>query len=252
MKIINNDVNLDHLALREIPSVLDGITITNGGLDVSYNSLTDLKNSPVEIDTAYNCSHNRKLSSLSGISKRVGALNATFCSLTNLEGFPEIKSQYYSKMASRLMKVNLKHNQLTSLKGLPNDLPASLSLSFNPLTSLEGCSKIIGGKLDLVNTNIKSMVGGPSLIAGDLDLVGSSINTVVGFPANIYGDIFIGDTPLGKLIFEGPETITWFLKLLKDYGCTLHGSVYESEEDYLEQREEAARAHIDRIPGYDY
>lgn len=252
MKIINNDVNLDHLALREIPSILNEITITNGGLNVSYNSLTNLKNSPVEVDTEYNCSHNRRLSSLAGISKRVGALNATFCALTNLEGFPQIISSYYSKITKRLMKVSLRHNRLTSLKGLPNDLPASLSLSFNPLTSLDGCSKIIGGTLDLVNTNIKSMVGGPNLIDGDLDLVGSSINTVVGFPTNIYGNIFIGDTPLGKQIFEGPETIEWFLKQLEVNGCTLHGSVYESEDDYLEQHEEPERARIDRIPGYDY
>ena len=95
MKKITGDVNLNNLYLREIPSILNDVSI-EGILNIADNRIKNLNNFPLECDSV-DLSDN-PLTSLVGIKQKyIRDLEASRTKIQNLEGCPEIVSQLLIK-----------------------------------------------------------------------------------------------------------------------------------------------------------
>lgn len=237
MKTIDGDVNLTELNFKEIPEILKDVHI-KGGFYIPYNRLRNLNNSPAKVDYTFNCSTNR-IRNFVGGPKEVGQLQAIQCGLTSLEGFPKIvkSTNPYTKG-----RVDISHNDLTSLVGLPESISGNLMIGSNPLKSLQGCSRSINGDFEAFNTQITSMIGGPEIIKGDCFINETELMSLEGFPKHIGGNLFIGDTPLWadlmKKIGTSYKVKELLSDLLRSIKCRLDGDIYEDEADYDNAAEE--------------
>jgi len=84
-KVIEGDVNLDYLYLKDIPDILNGVVI-DGYLYLNYNKLTSLKNCPIRVGGKFEISKN-KITSLIGAPEYVGSdFDCYHNLLTTLEG----------------------------------------------------------------------------------------------------------------------------------------------------------------------
>lgn len=229
MKTIDGNVNLNNLNLRELPEILKGVHI-NGSFDVSFNNLKTLNNSPESVKNNFICHHNKYLKSFVGGPKTVGNLSALSSGLTSLEGFPNIQP-------TRCQKIDISNCKLTSLKGLPEMCPGTLSIFGNStLKSLEGCSQYVFGDFEALWLPITSMVGGPRKIYGDCHLFETNIESLDGIPEYIKGNLYIGDTPLWyKLhpVSKTPESIKQSKQLLNELHskCNILGGVYANKDN---------------------
>ena len=238
MKVIKGDVNLDYLNLREIPEILKDVSI-EGSLSLYSNNLRSLKNCPKKIIRHLNVANNRSLRSLVGGPEEVGAIDVHNCNLTSLEGFPKI---VYPKIFSG-GRVDVSGNKLTSLVGLPQEL-SELVIYNNPgLKTLQGSPKIIRGTFEALWLPITNMIGGPTVIYEDLYLYDTEINSLEGFPKEVGGNIFLGNTPLGSILFptrNTPETNRKSKELLDTIYkiCDIGGGIYRTADDIEEENPE--------------
>lgn len=251
MKTIDGDVNLTELNFKEIPEILKDVHI-KGGFYIPYNRLRNLNNSPAKVDLIFNCSTNR-IRNFVGGPKEVGQLQAIQCGLTSLEGFPKIVTSNNRYVKGR---VDISHNNLTSLVGLPESISGNLMIGSNPLKSLQGCSRSINGDFEAFNTQITSMIGGPEIIRGDCFLNETELMSLEGFPRHIEGNLFIGDTPLWADLMKKTGSLTWssykvkelLSDLLRSIKCRLDGDIYEDESDYDNAAEEMSDDDYDYEP----
>lgn len=247
MKVITGDVNLTELSFKEIPAILKDVHI-RGSFFIPYNILKNLNNSPSKVDYTFNCSDNR-IRNFVGGPKEVGQLQAIMCGLTSLEGFPKIVK---STNPSTKGKVDISHNNLTSLVGLPERIDSDLMINSNPLKSLQGCSKSINGDFHAFNTQITNMIGGPVIIGGDCFVNETNLISLEGFPRHIEGNLFIGDTPLWNDLMKKTGSSYKVKELLSDLlrsiKCTLDGDIYEDEADYDAAADEMSDDDYDYSP----
>ena len=247
MKTIDGDVNLTELHFKEIPEILKDIHI-KGSFYIPYNRLRNLNNSPAKVNYIFNCSANR-IRNFVGGPKEIGELKAIMCGLTSLEGFPKIvkSTNPYTKG-----RVDISHNDLTSLVGLPESISGNLMIGSNPLKSLQGCSRSINGDFEAFNTQITSMIGGPEIIRGDCFVNETELTSLEGFPRHIEGNLFIGDTPLWadlmKKTGSSYKVKQLISDLLRSVKCTLDGDIYEDEADYDNSAEEMSDDDYDYEP----
>ena len=158
-KIIDGDVKLQNLCLRNLPDSLLDVKIM-GMFDCRWNDLISLENAPnIKDDSFFYCGAN-KLTNLIGIPLNFGKQCTFNCSdneLTSLEGAP---TDVWSFDCSSNKLINLEHapkivagdffcvaNRLESLKGAPDTVNGCFMCLDNPLISLEGIPKKIGKKL---------------------------------------------------------------------------------------------------------
>jgi hypothetical protein len=138
-------------------------------IDFSHNkSLYTLENGPIEAYTVsiHSCPN---LKSLKYSPKLFDSLNATNNNFESLEGLT----------VKKLVNVNLQNsNELVNLKGCPDTITRSLTLSFSPkLKSLEGGPSYVGSSLrldscmNLESLNFLPKFIGTSLILGNLPKV---------------------------------------------------------------------------------
>jgi hypothetical protein len=238
MKVIKGDVNLNYLHLREIPEILKDVSI-EGALGLSNNNLRSLKNCPKTVSGVFGCTNNRGLQSLIGGPEQVGAIDVHNCNLTSLEGFPKIvKSGNF--LGGR---VDVSGNKLTSLVGLPEEL-SELVIYNNPgLKTLQGCPKIIRGSFEALWLPITNMIGGPTVVYDDLLLYDTEINSLEGFPEAVGGNIYLGNTPLGSILFPRIVTLETNRKsqelINKIHSiCDIGGGIYKTEDDIEEENPE--------------
>ena len=250
MKTIEGDVNLTELNFKEIPEILKDVHI-KGGFYIPYNRLKNLNNSPAKVDLIFNCSTNR-IRNFVGGPKEVGQLQAIQCGLTSLEGFPKIITPNNRYVKGR---VDISHNNLTSLVGLPESIDGNLMIGSNPLKSLQGCSRSINGDFEAFNTQITSMIGGPEIIKGDCFINETELTSLEGFPKHIGGNLFIGDTPLWRDLknrISRPDRSNKVKQLisdlLKSINCRLDGHIYEDESDYDYEPDEMSDDDYDYEP----
>lgn len=235
MKVINGDINLSELYFKEIPEVLKDIHVKNGNFVIINNRLSNLNNSPQKVDGIFNCGKNKLLKSFNGGPKEVGGLYAFDCGLTSLEGFPKILSHH---KAWRGSVVDISHNKLTSLVGLPKSgWSGNLCIYYNNITSLEGCPEHIRGDFEASHIPITNMIGGPQHVSGHCLLNNTYINTLEGFPTRIGGNIFIGNTPLWEKLSKkyGRDKAKEHIKIKLMRVGRFEGYVYEDEEDFDNQ-----------------
>lgn len=232
MKVINGDVSLYNLNFKEIPEILKDVTI-EGNLILSNNNLRNLKNCPKKIVRHLVVSNNRSLRSLVGGPEEVGDIDISNCNLTSLEGFP--------KLIKANSSVDISGNKLTSLVGLPPEEVGNLTIYNNPgLKTLQGCPKLIRGGFEALWLPITNMIGGPTVIYEDLLLYDTEINSLEGFPKEVGGNIFLGNSPLGDILFptrNTPETNRKSKELLDAIYkiCDIGGGIYRTADDVDEE-----------------
>jgi len=215
MKYIDGYVQINNLYLKEIPEILNGVHI-KGDFDVSFNILKSLNNSPVKVDGAFKCRYNKNLKSLVGGPKEVKSLIANNCSLRDLNGIPNFSAPIYKYINTG--NIDLSSNQLTSLVGLPTKVFGKLSIYNNP--------------------GLKTF--GPKYVGGDLYLYDTDINSLEGFPEEVSGNVFLGNTPLGSILFPTNGGQTSKAHALYDEIrkiCKIHGDIYKTIEDVEENPE---------------
>ena len=100
MKIINQDVDINHLYLTELPEFLSGLYI-NGNFYCSSNQLTSLQGAPKSVKGSFHCENNQ-LTSLQGAPKSIrGDFDCNSNQLTSLQGAPEsVGGDFYCKSNS--------------------------------------------------------------------------------------------------------------------------------------------------------
>lgn len=188
MKIINGDVNLKFLSLKDIPDSI-AIDECTGFYDVSSNRLTSLKNSPQKVD-CFSCAHNNltsliggpkfvndvyrcennKLTSLDGIATFIG--NETRYSKTLVSSYNKITSlEGYGFENTRFFNFNFGHNNLVSLNGSPQIVESTYQCNNNPITSFIGAPKEIGRYF----------------VADDLP----KLNSLDGFPKRVMSNVYL-------------------------------------------------------------
>jgi hypothetical protein len=87
------------------------------------------------------------------------------------------------------------------------------------------------------------MIGGPTVIYDDLLLYDTEINSLEGFPKKVGGNIFLGNTPLGSILFptrNTPETNRKSKELLDTIYkiCDIGGGIYKTADDIEEENPE--------------
>jgi len=98
------------------------------------------------------------------------------------------------------------YNNLTSLRGCPQNVGKDFGCSWNWLKSLEGCPQTIGGSFWCGNNGITSLVGCPQTIGGSFYCDYTRLVNLIGCTKNIIGDLNCHGVQLAS--FEGnPETI---------------------------------------------
>jgi hypothetical protein len=133
-KVIEGDVYLNNLYLKELPEWLSDVEV-KGRFYCRNNKLTTLQGAPKTVGGDFSCSFN-KLTTLAGAPKIVKG--SFFChanKLTTLAGAPEtVGDSFYCN-----------DNKLTTLQGGPKTLGGSFSCSDNKLTTLAGAPETLGG-----------------------------------------------------------------------------------------------------------
>jgi len=121
MKIIEGNLDLDRLHLKELPEILSTVDKIEGYFSASDNRLTSLKNCPRIVGESVYLGYNEKLK--------------------NLVGGPEIVGKNYSVASC---------HELISLQGIPNIIPGNLNITSNyKLVDFTYFPKKIGGDLEV-------------------------------------------------------------------------------------------------------
>ena len=80
-----------------------------------------------------------------------------------------------------------KLNELTSLKGAPQEVGGDFNCKENKLTSLEGAPQEVGGDLDCSENNLTSLKGAPQEVGGSFDCWGNNLTSLDGAPQEVSG-----------------------------------------------------------------
>ena len=100
----------------------------------------------------------------------------------NIKEFP-----YFIQFGTVKGNFDCKHNNLTSLKGVPREVKGTFDCSRNDLTSLEGAPKKVGEDFDCAHNYITSLKGVPDKIKGSFDCGGNNLEDLKGAPKVVGG-----------------------------------------------------------------
>lgn len=94
----------------------------------------------------------------------------------------------------------IKHSNLTSLLGCPDETPGGFNCSGNELKSLEGCPKKCGGDFLCVDNELTSLVGMPAVIdRGNFYCQHNKLTSLEGCSTIVSKDFICGDNDLTSL-----------------------------------------------------
>ena len=141
----------------------------------TYNSSTGL----VDVVGSFDC-RSELLKTLSGV--KFGKVSGDFYyegnQLTTLKGAPqEVGGDF-----------DCQRNILTSLEGAPQEVGGYFYCSGNKLTSLEGAPEKIGGDFVCYSNSLTSLEGAPQEVGGDFYCSGNKLTSLEGAPEKIGGD----------------------------------------------------------------
>ena len=172
---VNNNVNISHKNLEEIPvkfgiiigdfnchdnklTSLEGCPqIVNSGFNCSKNNLTNLEGCPQIVNSSFNCSNNNLKSLKDCLEIINGSFNCNVNDLISLEYCPKIiNGSFYCSS-----------NGLKNLDYCPEEIKNNFDCSYNELTRLKGCPEIINGIFDCYNNNLTSFEYFPLKIKGN-------------------------------------------------------------------------------------
>lgn len=115
-------------------------------------------------------------------------------SYKNIKEFP-----YFIQFGTIKGNFDCKHNNLTSLKGVPREVKETFDCSCNDLTSLEGAPEKVGRSFDCAHNYITSLEGAPDKIKGYFDCGCNEIKDLKGAPKVVGGYFDCGDNNLTSL-----------------------------------------------------
>ena len=92
-----------------------------------------------------------------------------------------------------------KHNNLTSLKGVPREVKGDFDCACNDLTSLEGAPEKVGRSFDCAHNYLTSLKGAPDKIKGYFDCTSNNIEDLKGAPKVVSGYFSCNDNNLTSL-----------------------------------------------------
>ena len=160
-KVIEGDVDLRSLYLKELPEWLSDVEV-KGDFYCYNNNLTTLAGAPKIVGDSFSCYNNR---------------------LTTLAGAPKIVRNFYCH-----------NNKLTTLAGAPKTLGGVFYCYDNKLTTLQGAPKTLGGNFRCYNNRLTTLTGAPKTVGGNFSCYDNPVNfTVEGVRAvsNVGGEIFV-------------------------------------------------------------
>lgn len=112
----------------------------------------------------------------------------------NIKEFP-----YFIQFGTVKGNFDCKHNNLTSLKGVPREVKGNFDCACNDLTSLEGAPAKVGGSFDCAHNHLTSLDGAPEKIKGYFDCGSNNIKDLKGAPKVVGGYFDCGDNNLTSL-----------------------------------------------------
>ena len=108
--------------------------------------------------------------------------------LTSLKGAPqEVEGNFWCD-----------HNQLTTLEGCPQEVGGNFWCDHNQLTTLEGGPKKVGGSFYCHDNQLTSLKGCPQYVNGDFNCYNNQLTTLEGVPQKVGGKI-VSDFDRGKI-----------------------------------------------------
>ena len=238
MKKIEGYVDLSDYDFREVPSILNDVSI-EGILNIADNRIKNLNNFPLECDSV-DLSDN-PLTSLVGIKQKyIRDLEASRTKIQNLEGCPEIVSQLlikncasFNSLKGTLKEISgqpayltIRGTSLQTLEYCPKtNNNVSFRLDFNKITSLVGLPNKCND-LNISDNNLTSLVGCPQHIKGDFGCKNNNLKTFDGFPKVVEGDLYMTLSPM----FDNPLMMQsyYFEKEIRKR-CKVYGGISLSE-----------------------
>lgn len=112
----------------------------------------------------------------------------------NIKEFP-----YFIQFGTVKGNFDCKHNNLTSLKGVPREVKGNFDCACNDLTSLEWAPAKVGGSFDCAHNHLTSLKGAPEKIKGYFDCGSNNIKDLKGAPKVVGGYFDCGDNNLTSL-----------------------------------------------------
>lgn len=143
-KHIDGDYNISFMSLTEIKNAPSSVY---GDFNCSSNDITTLKGSPEVVNGYFYCQDNEYLTSLVGAPEKIGgSFNTKYTSIRTLEGAPRhIGNDFHCD----------NNDELISLVGSPNYIGRHFYCSeCTKLTSLEGAPKEVGGNFIFTDNGI--------------------------------------------------------------------------------------------------
>lgn len=153
----DGDVRLMNHNLTRLPFKFNRVT---GYFDISLNPLTSLDGSPRYVGDNFLCARCNRLTSLEGSPDVIaGGYKCVGCDLTSLKGMTQDIGDY----------VWVSDNKLRSLAGCPNVVKGAMYVDGNQLTTLKGGPERVESSMFVNYTAITSLEGAPKYIATVLD-----------------------------------------------------------------------------------
>lgn len=194
---VQESVVLFQNSLHEIPVQFG---IVKGDFEASHNALKSAKGSPRIVLGSYGMRGNNLTDALyfpeyvkdnvllgankittfknTPLKKVEGCLQAERNKLTSFEDFPYVK-----------YTINVRHNEITSFKGLQDTMLGSLIVAHNKITSFQYCPRIINEDLDLSNNFITRVENTPERV-NTLILLGNLLEEFIDLPIIEYNMAF--------------------------------------------------------------
>lgn len=117
--------------------------IVNGAVIVNKNPIEDLLGAPEKTEDFHCCSCT-EMTSLAGGPKECTDFHCHNSGITNFIGCPKVKKDLHAYMC-----------KISSMQGLPEEIPGDLLLNGNQLTNLDFLPKKVGRNLDLSGNPIQ-------------------------------------------------------------------------------------------------
>jgi len=92
------------------------------------------------------------------------------------------------------------NNQLTSLEGAPKEVGRGFYCYSNQLTSLEGAPKEVGGDFYCHSNQLTSLEGAPQKVGGYFDCHSNQLTSLEGSPKEVGGDFYCHSNQLTSLV----------------------------------------------------
>ena len=109
---------------------------------------------------------------------------------------------------------NCSYNNLTSLKGSPQEVGGGFACFNNQLTSLKGAPQKVGGNFECQYNQLTSLEGAPQTVDGGFACFNNQLTSLRGAPQKVGGDFYCYNNPnLHSL--DGMGQITG--KIYKDF-----------------------------------